>query len=476
MVQHQRLKNRPMPQSPTKPPFAKIILASFAFFLFCICVSPVAFAKVFNAQTLTLDNGLQIVVVNNKRSPVITHMIWYKVGAADEHAGFSGMAHYLEHLLFKGTDKYEPGEFSRTVKRYGGNDNAFTSYDFTAYFQSIGKEHLEKMMIMEADRMLNAAPPPEHYASEKQVVLEERRQNTENDPRSLFNEQMRSIMFVNHPYGTPVIGWMDEIKTYEWNDVKAFYDRWYAPNNAIVIISGDVTIDDVKPIAEKTYGILPVKDIPSKTRPVLPPSDALTTLSKSHPAIHEPSFQKIFLGPSYASNRQEALALDILQEILSGGPTKRLYKSLVVDQKIAISAGMASSSDALDFGTLWLYGTPSAGISLPDLEKAIEAEVQNIIQNGVTDQEVADAILRMQDAAIFARDSLAGPAMIIGRAMTTGQSLDEIENWPQDIAKITAEDVKAVAAKYLNPSVPYHRAPVTGYLTPQAGDLAGDKE
>lgn len=467
MVQRLQLSSNFMRHKPTMRYMTRALFASLL--LLIAALPQIATAKVFNAQSITLDNGLQIVVINNKRAPVITHMIWYKVGAADEQAGFSGMAHYLEHLLFKGTDKVEPGEFSRTVKRYGGNDNAFTSYDYTAYFQSIGKEHLEKMMVMEADRMMNAAPPPEHYASEKKVVLEERRQTTENDPRRLFSEQMRSVMFVNHPYGTPVIGWMDEIKTYEWDDVKAFYDRWYAPNNAIVIISGDVMMEEVKPIAEKTYGALPVKEIPVKKRPVLPPSDARTQLNKAHASIHQPSFQKMYLGPSYASNRKDALALDILQEILSGGPTTRLYKSLVVDQKIAISAGMAASSDALDFGTLWLYGTPSTETSLPDLENAIENEVMKVIENGVTDQEVSDAVQRMQDAAIFARDSLAGPAMIIGRAMTTGQTLSEIENWPKDIAKITADDVKAVAAKYLNSTAPYHRAPVAGYLMPEAG-------
>lgn len=445
----------------------RTLLASVVFAIAIIIFTHPSFAKVFNAESFTLENGLQVIVVNNKRAPVITHMIWYKVGAADEQAGFSGMAHYLEHLLFKGTEKVAPGEFSRIVKQNGGNDNAFTSYDYTAYFQSIATEHLEKMMTMEADRMLNANPPADHYASEKKVVLEERRQTTENDPRRLFSEQMRSQFFINHPYGTPVIGWMDEIKTYEWGDVKKFYDRWYAPNNAVVIISGDVTLDDVKPIAEKTYGLLPKKNTPARTRPVLPPSDAPSEIHKTHASVHQPYFQKMFLAPSYKTSRKEALALDVLQEILSGGPTTRFYKSLVIDQKIAVSAGMSFSGGSLDYGTIWTYGTPKGETTLKELEAAIDYEIAKVIETGVSDTEVMDAIQRLKDSAIYARDSLAGPAMIIGRSITTGQTLEEIENWPVDISKVSKEDIQEAAKKYLDINAPWHRAPITGYLMPE---------
>lgn len=443
-------------------------------FLFCVLLSSFAQANVFDAKTFTLDNGLDVIVVENNRAPVITHMIWYKVGAADEVAGFSGMAHYLEHLLFKGTKKVAPGDFSKIVKQNGGNDNAFTSQDYTAYFQSISNEHLEKMMVMEADRMMNAAPPPEHYDSEKKVVLEERRQNTENDPRTLFNEQLRSMLFVNHPYGTPVIGWMDEIKTYEWQDVKKFYDKWYAPNNAILIVSGAVSVKEVKELAQKTYGVLPRKDIPERNRPVLPPSIAKTELRMEHQSIHQPSFQRGSISPSYASNRKDALALDVLQEILSGGPTARFYKSLVVDQKIAISAGFSYASDGIDYGSLWIYGTPAKEKTLEDLESALQNEIEKVLENGVTEKEVSDAVRRVQDSAVYARDSLAGPAMIIGRALTTGQSLAEVENWPDDIAAITAQDIQNVAKKYLDINEPWMRAPVSGFLLPEA--MKGEAE
>ena len=258
---------------------ATLFLALFFIFLgFTFKVSANNYDTTFGAETFMLDNGMQVIVIPNHRIPVVTHMVWYRVGAADELPGLSGMAHYFEHLMFKGTKKLEPGEFSRTVKMLGGRDNAFTGQDYTAYFQSIAVEHLEKVMRMEADRMFNLAPPADHFASEKNVVLEERRQRTENNPKGLFGEQLRNLLFVNHPYGTPTIGWMDEIERYEWTDVKGFYEQWYAPNNAIVIISGDITVEEFKPLAEKIYGTLPAKKLPKRSRPNIPPAIGKTRL------------------------------------------------------------------------------------------------------------------------------------------------------------------------------------------------------
>ncbi len=436
--------------------------------LFIICLFPPSLtnAKTFNAESFTLDNGLQVVVIPNHRAPVITHMVWYKVGAADEKQGLSGMAHYFEHLMFKGTDKLAPGEFSRIVKNLGGNDNAFTGQDYTAYFQSISVQHLEKLMRMEADRMVNLKPPKEGFMSEKKVVLEERRQRTENDPRGLFSEQMQSALYVNHPYGTPVIGWLNEIKNYEWEDVKEFYDTWYAPNNAIVIISGDVTAEQIKPMAESIYGVVKPKTIMARKRPEVPPAIGDTTMTLKHPQIHQPAFQKIYLVPSSAQNKQDSLALQVLQEVMSGGATTRLYKNLVVDQKKAVSASLSYRSGALDYASLWVSGTPAQGIKLEELENLIEAEIINVIENGVTENEVKDAIQRLEDQAVFARDSLSGPAMIFGQALTTGSTIDAVENWSEDIATVTPAKVQDAAKKYLSKSEPWIRVPITGYLRP----------
>lgn len=424
-------------------------------------------AKVFNAESFKLDNDLEVVVIPNHRAPVVTHMVWYRVGAANEPQGLSGMAHYFEHLMFKGTKTLAPGEFSKTVKKLGGNDNAFTGQDYTAYFQSIAVEHLEKMMQMEADRMVNLSVPPEHFKTEKDVVLEERRQRTENDPRGLFSEQMRSALFVNHPYGTPTIGWMDEIEGYEWEDVKKFYDTWYAPNNAIVIISGDVTAQSIKPLVESTYGQLQPKELPLRKNFVIPPAVAPVKMTLKHVQIHQPSVQTIFLVPSSKQNKQDSLALQVLQEIMSGGPTTRLYKNLVVDQKKAISVSISYSNNAFDEGTVWLAGTPAQNTSITELEQLLQKEVQNVIDNGVTETELKDAIQRLQDAAIYARDSLSGPAMTFGHALTTGRSIDDVENWPDDIATVTTQQVQDVARKYLDINNPWKRPPVTGYLLPK---------
>lgn len=444
-----------------------IILASF---------SNLASAKVFNAESFKLDNGLEVVVITNDRAPVVTSMIWYRVGAADEPQGLSGMAHYFEHLMFKGTDKYEPGEMSRLVKKLGGNDNAFTSQDFTAYFQSIAVEHLDTMLEAEADRMVNLKVPPEHFDSEKKVVIEERRQRTENDPKGLFGEQMRSALFVNHPYGTPTIGWMNEIEGYEWEDVKIFYDAWYAPNNATIIISGDITANRVRPSIEKYFGRLEAKELPKRIRPKVPPAIGNTVMTLHHDTIHQEGVNKILIAPTFSTNKKDALALQILQEILSSGPTTRLYKSLVVEQKKAVSVSFYYSGTARDYGTIGISATPIAPVTAKEILQDIESELADLRDNGVTETELKEAQTRLIDSADFARDSLSGPAMVIGRGLTTGSTLDDVENWPENIKQITVGDIKRVANTYLNPTEPWLRPAVIGYLYPENKEEEANNE
>lgn len=438
----------------------------FLLILALVMPIPAKAQTTFGAQSFMLNNGMQVVVIPNHRVPVVTHMVWYKVGAADELPGLSGLAHYLEHLLFKGTHKVAPGEFSKIVKTLGGNDNAFTGQDYTAYFQSIAVEHLPRVMEMEADRMLNLSVPDSHYKSEKQVIIEERRQRTENDPRALFGEQMQSELFINHPYGTPVIGWMQEMSAYEWPDVKAFYDRWYAPNNAILIISGDVTADKIKPLAEKYYGSLPRKDVPARKRPHVPPGIAPISMTLRHADIHQPAFQKIYIAPSCHQNKADCLALQVMEDILDGGPTTRLYQSLVVDQKKASSVNFSYSGDALDNGSISVSGAPVPGVTPQELERLMQQQIALLLDKGVSEAEVSESIQRLKDLAIYARDSISGPAMIFGSALATGSTIADIENWPHDIAKVTAADVLRVAQTYLSEDAPYIRPPVTGYLLP----------
>jgi zinc protease len=408
--------------------------------------------KVFNASEFMLDNGMQVIVVPNHRVPVVTHMVWYKVGSAHEPDGTSGIAHFLEHLLFKGSEGLAPGEFSKTVRAIGGNDNAFTSFDYTAYFQSIASEHLETVMKMESGRMLGLAAPESEVISERSVILEERSQRTDNDPAGQFSEYLRAAMFVNHPYGTPILGWRSEMEELSHKDAYDFYNAHYAPNNAILIVSGDVQPERVLELAEIHYGRHKRVEIPVHTFTAIPPLDGVARITHSHPDIRQPQYQMMAFAPSYNSNAKDSLALQVLQEIMSGGPSSRLYKSLVIDQKIAVSAGLDYQANSLDQSLISLYASPAPDISLQTIETQIDAEIKNVITNGVTEDELTRAISRMQNAAIFALDSVAGPAMTIGRMVVTGTDLNDIETWPSQLETVTAQHIKDVAKTYLDPN------------------------
>lgn len=425
-------------------------------------------AGVFNAESFTLENGLQVVVIPNDRVPVITHMVWYKVGSADEHTGLSGIAHFLEHMMFKGSENIEPGEFSRIIKSLGGRDNAFTSYDYTAYFQSVTSEHLEKVMEMEADRMRGVLLNEEDIKSELKVIQEERRQVTENNPASYFSEQLSTLLFPNHPYGTPIIGWLHEIQQLDRLALKSFYDRWYAPNNAILIVSGDVTAKELKPLAEKIYGKIEKQKLPQRNWSIVPPLPATPSLTMYHEAVQQPSFIRIFRVPSYNQDKQTSLALQVLEDILSGGSSTRLYQELVVKQKVAIGASLSYSSSSVSDGRLYLQATPTQGTDMQTVQKALEEQIAKVIENGVTAQEISEAKSRLKDQAIFARDSITGPAMVVGRMMVTGSSLEDIETWPEQIDTVTAEQIQQAAKDYLDINNYNKRPYVTGYLYPKA--------
>ncbi|MCB1782454.1 MAG: insulinase family protein [Alphaproteobacteria bacterium] len=430
--------------------------------------------KVFNAQSYMLDNGLQVVVVENHRAPVVTHMIWYRVGAAEEQPGKSGMAHFMEHLMFKGQTSeafgdIAPGDFSKIVRSLGGKDNAFTSQDYTAYYQSVASDQLETVMTMEAGRMRGMSPPADEVVSENKVILEERRQRTDNDPRAQMDEQLNAALFVNHPYGIPVIGWLHEMEGLTWDDEKAFYDLWYEPNNAILVVSGDVTGPEVLALAQKTYGKIPSAKVPERIRTVSPPFVAQMSVTLAHSSIREPSFQRGYRVPSARQNKQDSLALEVLEEIMGGGATSRLYKDLVVEGKVASSISISYSGNAWDDATVWIAGVPAEGNVLQDVEAAVDDELRKLIAEGVRADELKDAVTRMQADAIYARDSLSGPAMTIGYGLITGSTLDDIEYWPRDIEMVSADQVQDVAKRFLNPDAPAKIPPVTGYLLPKEG-------
>lgn len=432
--------------------------------------------KTFNAETFTLDNGLQVVVVPNHRAAVVTQMVWYKVGAADEAVGTSGIAHFLEHLMFKGSevigdDPLPPGEFSKTVRSIGGQDNAFTSLDYTAYFQSFPVQHLERMMRMEAGRMRGMTLPPEEVRAERDVILEERRQRIDNDPRAQFNEHLMAMLYVNHPYATPVIGWAQEMATLTRDDAVSFYNTWYAPDNAILVLSGDVTVDTVKPLAEKIYGGIQVPENQASARrrvdTISPPLPGQVHMTFTDSTIRQPVVRKMIQGPSMTTNKHDALSLEIIADIMGGGPTSRLYKSLVVEQKLASNIGLSYAPYNRHGSTIWIYGVPLPDTKPHDLMDAIDLELQKLADHGVEAGELGDSIQRLQSDAIYARDSLSGPAMIIGRALATGGTLDDIEYWPRDIETITTDDLQKTAQRYLAPNTPDQPRSVTGFLLPR---------
>lgn len=432
--------------------------------------------KVFNAVQTVLENGLEVIVVPNHRAPVVTQMVWYKAGAADEKIGRSGIAHFMEHLMFKGSsviggDDLPPGAFSKLIRRVGGNDNAFTSQDYTAYFQSVPADQLEQVMRMEAGRMKGLLAPEEEVLSERKVILEERRQRIDNDPRGRFEEQISANAFINHPYGTPVIGWYHEMEVLDRGYAQEFHREWYAPNNAILIVTGDVEPHTVFALARQIYGTLERRDTPKRVRTRSPVMTSQSRVVLEDSEIREPSLQILYRVPSRHRNADEAHALEVLEEIMAGGPSSRLYKSLVVEQKIATSVGMQYGADAWDDGEIWLYATPVPGKSIEALELALEFELQVLVQDGVSEAELKEAKTRLQDSAVYARDSLSGPAMIIGQSLATGSSLEDVEYWPSKIEAVSAQQVQNVAKTYLDPDAPTYTPPVVGILLPKRGVL-----
>lgn len=425
--------------------------------------------KLLGAESFTLSNGMQVVLVPNTRAPVITQMVWYKVGAADEAAGKTGLAHFLEHLMFKGSENVPPGELSKRVRALGGNDNAFTSQDYTSYYQSIAVQHMETAMKMEADRMKSLLMPPEEFESERQVVLEERRERTENDPRAHLYEQMRYALFPGHPYATPVIGWEQDIKALSRADALAWHKTWYTPGNAVLIVSGDITVQALKPMAEKIYGAISVRPTPETILPPVNRFPAETRMTLQDPRIHQPQFIRLYRVPGMRQNKQDSLALEVLQEILSGNASTRLYKSLVFEQKLATSANLSYQGQVRGTGTLSISITPAEGVTLEEIEAAYEVEIAKLVKDGITSSELSEAKTRLKDGAAFARDSLSGPARIIGAALAIGAALEDVEYWTYDIDAVTAEQIRTVAQKYLLGDDTVKPAFVTGYvLVPEA--------
>lgn len=413
--------------------------------------------------TFTLENGMDVVVIEDHRAPVVVHMVWYRAGSADEKPGVSGVAHFLEHLLFKGTETMEPGEFSSTVARNGGSDNAFTSYDYTAYFQRVAADRLELMMKMESDRMVNLQLDEADILTERDVIIEERNQRVENNPSALFREQHSAAQYLNHRYGVPIIGWQHEMVDLSLDDALDYYKTYYAPNNAILIVAGDVTPDEVHALAKTYYEVIPANpDLPERTRPQEPRQMAERRIFYEDPRVAQPYLQRSYLAPERDSGAQEkAAALTILAEVLGGGTTSILNEKLQFETRTAVYTGAYYGGTALDDTTFNLTVVPGPGVTLEQAEGAMDDVITGFLETGV-DQEQLDRIkTQMRAAQIYARDDVGAIANRYGRGLTQGLTVEDIQAWPDVLQAVTVEDVMAAARDIFGKE----NNSVTGYIT-----------
>jgi zinc protease len=412
--------------------------------------------------SFTLDNGLQVVVIPDHRTPVVTQMIWYKVGSADETPGKSGLAHFLEHLMFKGTSKHPAGEFSQTVLRVGGNENAFTSTDYTGYFQRVPSQELGKMMEFEADRMTGLVLKDENVLPERDVVLEEYNMRVANNPEARLAEQMMAALYLNHPYGRPVIGWHHEIEKLGREDALAFYRRFYAPNNAILVIAGDVDPNEVRPLAERSFGVVAAQPaIPARrVRPQEPEPVAPRTVTLSDPRVEQPGIRRSYLVPSASTGAVgQSTALDVLAQLMGGGSNSYLYRRLVIDRPLAVNAAAAYQGVSLDPTQFTISVAPKPGVPFAQIEEVIDDVISDIGQNGIRTEDLERVKTQLIAEAIYAHDNQATLARWYGAALTTGLSIEDIRSWPERIRAVTADQVREAAQKWLD-----KKRSVTGYL------------
>jgi len=436
-----------------------MIRALRAAVVLCFVAGPVLAETV---SDFTLPNGLQVVVIEDHRAPVVVHMVWYRVGAADEPPGHSGIAHFLEHLMFKGTDDVAPGKFSEIVQAQGGSDNAFTSWDYTAYFQRVAADRLDLVMKLEADRMRDLRLTEDDVTTERAVILEERTTRTDSDPGALFAEQTRAAQYLNHPYAIPIIGWRHEIEQLDRDDALAFYSRYYAPNNAVLVVAGDVTPDEVKRLAEQHYGPLaPTADLPPRVRPSEPPQLAERRLAMADPRVAQPYVARTYLAPERNSGAQEkAAALTLLARLLGGsGTTSVLARKLTFDTQTALFASADYDGDTLDIGTFGLIVAPAPGVSLAQAEAAMDEAVAQFLKDGVDPVALDRIKAQIRAQQIYANDNTSGLANRYGEALANGLTVADVQAWPEVLQAVTAEEVMAAAHEVLD-----RRTAVTGYL------------
>ncbi|MFO7758183.1 MAG: pitrilysin family protein [Roseovarius sp.] len=414
-----------------------------------------------NVTAFQLDNGMDVVVIEDHRAPVVTHMVWYRVGAADEPPGQSGIAHFLEHLMFKGTEDLEPGEFSSIVARNGGSDNAFTSQDYTAYFQRIAADRLDLVMGMEADRMANLRLTDDEVLPERDVILEERNQRVENSPSALLREQHTAMQYLNHPYGVPIIGWRHEMQDLDRAKALAFYETHYAPNNAILVVAGDVTPDEVRDLATEHYGEIEANAVlPPRARPQEPPQLSERRLSLRDARVSQPYLARSYLAPERDSGaQQEAAALYLLAQVLGSGQTSVLNQRLQIENDIAVQVGAWYSGTSVDATTFNLVVVPAAGVTLQQAEDALDEVLTEFVETGPDAEQLDRIKMQLRAEDIYDRDDAAALARRYGGALASGLTVEDVQAWPDILQDVTADEIVEAARRVLDP-----KTSVTGQL------------
>jgi len=396
-----------------------------------------------------LANGLRVIVKEDRRAPTAVQMVWYRAGSVDETNGTTGVAHLLEHMMFKGTPTAGPGEFNRRVAAAGGRDNAFTNRDYTAYFQQVPKQKLEEMMQLEADRMRHLSLDPKEFAQEIKVVMEERRMRTDDDPQAMLFEQMGGVAFQSHPYRVPVIGWMNDLENMTAQDARDWYERWYVPNNAYVVIVGDVEHEQVFKLAEKYYGPLKSRALPGRKPQDEPAQTGIRRLTVKAPA-ELPVVLMAYKVPVIRDVEKDVdpYALEMLSAILDGHDAARFSKHLIREQRLAVSAGSGYDSTSRGPGLFYLQGSPSEGKTPAALEAGFRAEIASIQKDGVAVDELARAKAQLVAAQIYKLDSMFAQAMEIGQLESVGISYKLDTRMIEKLQAVTAAEVQAVAQKY----------------------------
>lgn len=419
--------------------------------------------------TFTLDNGMDVVVIEDHRAPVVVHMVWYRRGSADEPLGQSGVAHFLEHLLFKATDNMSSGELSEVVAANGGSDNAFTSYDYTAYYQRVAADRLPLMMQMEADRMVNLRLTPADIETERDVILEERNMRVENNPTALAREQMMAAQYLNHRYGVPIIGWKHEMESLGIEDALSFYDLYYSPNNAILVVAGDVDPAEVRTLADQYYGVIPPEEnLPERLRAEEPPQTAARRLTFVDPRVSQPYMARSYLAPERDSgDQQKAAALVYLAEMLGGSPfSSTLGVALQFDAQLAVYTGAGYDADKLDDTTFSLSVAPAEGVALSEVEAAMDAAIAEFLASDIDPTRLESIRTQLRAGQIYARDNVEGLANRYGAALSQGLTVQDVQDWPAVLEAVTAEDIKAVAAEVLD-----SKRSVTMWVAASEGEL-----